>query len=79
MRDAGIFSGDILVVDRALDAAHKKVVVAVVNGEFTVKRLLLRGKQILLAAENPAYPLIEISPESDFQIWGVVTYVIHRV
>ena len=77
MQDAGISSGDILIVDRALKATHKRVVVAVINGEFTVKRLLLRGKKVFLAPENPAYPLLEVSEQSDFQIWGVVTYVIH--
>ena len=78
MKDAGIFSGDILVVDRSLEAANGKIVVAIIQGEFTVKRLVMRQNKIILAAENPAYAPIEITEESEFQVWGVVTYVIHR-
>lgn len=79
MIDAGIHSGDILVVDKALAPQHNKVVVAVINGEFTVKRIHLRGDKILLVPENKAYQPIEIARDMDFQIWGVVTYVIHKV
>jgi DNA polymerase V len=79
MRDAGIISGDILVVDRSLDPTHGKIIVALVDGEFTVKRMLIRQDGVLLAPENNLYKPIEIKPESDFQVWGVVTFVIHRV
>jgi DNA polymerase V len=78
MRDAGIFSGDILVVDRSLTASDKSIVVAILNGEFTVKRLKMQGKKISLVPENPHYPIVEITAETDFQVWGVVTYVIHK-
>ncbi len=78
MRDAGILSGDILVVDRALEAVHGKIVVAVIDGEFTVKRLHIHSGGVTLLPENPAYPALEVKPGSEFQIWGVVTYVIHR-
>jgi len=78
MRDAGIQSGDTLVVDRSIEPSHGKIVVAILNGEFTVKRILIETKGVSLAPENPAYPVIFIHPESDFQVWGVVTYVIHR-
>ncbi len=78
MQNAGIFSGDILVVDRSLEAADNKIIVAIVNSEFTVKRLKIRDGQISLVPENPAYPILEMKEESDFQVWGVVTYVIHR-
>lgn len=78
MIGAGMHSGDILVVDRSLSAAHGKIVVALLNGAFTVKRLIIRGKKITLAAENPRYPHLEITEGSEFQVWGVVTYVIHR-
>ncbi|MCH9628193.1 MAG: Protein UmuD [Chlamydiales bacterium] len=78
MIGAGMYSGDILVVDRSLPSAHGKIVVALINGEFTVKRLIKEGKKIYLAAENPRYAPLEVSEESDFQIWGIVTYVIHR-
>lgn len=78
MQNAGILSGDVLIVDRSLEALENSIVIAVVNGEFTVKRLLKRDGRIFLAPENPSYPILEIMPESDFQVWGVVTYVIHK-
>lgn len=79
MKDASINSGDILVVDRSVEPTSGKIVVAILNGEFTVKRLQ-RGPlgQIWLAAANAAYPPIPVSEDSDFQVWGVVTYVIHK-
>lgn len=79
MIDAGIHDGDLLVVDRALEPKPGKVVVAVVNGELTVKRLAKSGKTILLVPENPAYRPIEVDEEASFFIWGVVTNVIHPV
>ncbi len=79
MKDAGLHSGDVLVVDRALTAHHGKIVVALLNGEFTVKRLKIEGGKIFLAPENSRYPVIEVSEGSDFQVWGVVTYAIHRL
>lgn len=78
MIGAGMHSGDILVVDRSLTARDGKIVVALVGGEFTVKRLKIKGKRVHLIAENPRYAPIEITEEIDFQVWGVVTYVIHR-
>ncbi|MFO7811033.1 MAG: translesion error-prone DNA polymerase V autoproteolytic subunit [Candidatus Delongbacteria bacterium] len=79
MTGAGIHSGDILIVDRSLEAAHNKIVVAVVNGEFTVKRLYWKDKTIMLMAENPDYRPIEIKEGTEFEIWGVATTVIHRL
>lgn len=79
MRGAGIQTGDILAVDRALEPAHGKIVIAVLNGEFTVKRLRVEGCQVYLDPENPAYHPIKVPANSDFQVWGVVTYVIHQV
>lgn len=78
MRDANIRSGDILVVDRSLEGANGKIVIAVMNGEFTVKRLSITASGTFLIPENPKYPSFKIEPDSDFQIWGVVTYVIHK-
>lgn len=78
MINAGIHKNDILIVDRALEPANGKIVVAIVNGEFTVKRLVLQSGKTTLKAENPLYPSIQIHPESDFRIWGIVTYVIHK-
>lgn len=78
MNGAGIQSGDLLVVDRSLKAYSGKIIVAILNGEFTVKRLLIQNEKMRLIAENPLYPNIEISEDIQFEVWGVVTYVIHR-
>lgn len=79
MIDAGIHSGDILIVDRALEPTDNKIVIAVLDGELTVKRIRKMNDKLYLLAENPEYPLIEIKPEMNFEVWGVVTYVIHKV
>ena len=76
---AGIHSGDMLVVDRAVRPTHGRIVVAVLDGGFTVKRIERRGKRWLLRAENPEFALLEVSEESELTVWGVVTYVIHSV
>lgn len=78
MQGANICDGDILVVDRSLTASNGKIVVAILNGEFTVKRLKMNHNQITLLAENPLFPPIEVSDEMDFEVWGVVTYTIHK-
>ncbi len=75
----GIHSGDILVVDRSLEAAHGRIVIAALNGELTVKRLYRQNGEIKLLAENPDYPPINIAESFDLVIWGVVTNVIHSV
>lgn len=79
MIQAGIHDQDILIVDRSLEAKHNQIVIAAVDGDLTVKRLLLEGGKILLAAENPNYPTREIQGEDCLQIWGVTTYVIHSL
>jgi DNA polymerase V len=76
---AGIHHNDILVVDRSVEPADGKIVIASLNGELTVKRLRCRGKQVQLVAENEAYPPIDITEEMDFRVWGVVTSVIHAL
>ncbi len=79
MEGAGIFEGDVLVVDRALDARESAIVVALVNGEFTVKRLLTVGDSAFLMPENPLYDPLPITEEMDFRVWGICTFVIHRL
>jgi DNA polymerase V len=79
MVDAGIHDGDILVVDRALEPVDGKVVVASLNGDLSVKRLRQEDDTVYLMAENDDYDDIEITPHNDFQVWGVVTHVIHSV
>ena len=78
MRGRGIFDGDLLVVDRALPAVHGCVVIAVVDGEFTVKQLLHTPDGQVLRAAHPDYPDMHILPEQDFSIWGVVNWNIHK-
>lgn len=78
MINAGMHSGDILVVDRSIPPQSGKIIVALIDGEFTVKRLKIEGKKVYLLAENPLYQPIEILEGTDFQVWGVVTYAIHR-
>jgi len=79
MRGLGIFDGDLLVVDRALPAAHGCVVIAVLDGEFTVKQLLHTPDGQVLRAAHPDYPDTLIKPEQDFSVWGVVSWNIHKV
>ena len=79
MTGAGIHSGDILIVDRSLEPADKKIVVAALGGELTVKRLRKTKGKVYLASENPEYKAIELTPEMNFEVWGVVVHVIHPV
>ena len=79
MVGAGIHSGDILIVDRAIEPTSRRVVIAIINGELTVKRLLRKNGKIILMPENEKYKPIEIKDETDLEIWGVVTTVLHGV
>lgn len=79
MIDAGIHHNDILIVDRSIEPKHGKIVIASLNGELTVKRLIHDGGKVWLYAENREYDPIDITEEIDFRIWGVVTAVIHSV
>jgi len=79
MIGAGIHHGDLLVVDRSLDPKPGNVVIALVDGEFTVKRLRRTAIGLELAPENPDYGVIPLSEETDFQVWGVVLHVVHKV
>ncbi|ELS32317.1 MULTISPECIES: LexA family protein [Pseudanabaena] len=79
MLDAGIHPSDLLVVDRAIEPISGKVVIAVVNGELTVKRLRKHRNKLWLMPENPNFQPIEIDENVDLHIWGVVTNVIHAL
>jgi len=76
---AGIFDDDLLVVDRSLEPMDGKIVVGVIDGEFTVKRIIKKGKSFFLQPESEGYKAIEITPDMDFKIWGVVTFAIHKL
>lgn len=73
MKDAGIFDKDILVVDKAIKPQHGHIVIAIVDGEFTVKRLHQRAGRIKLKAANPTYPDISPKDGQTVEVWGVVT------
>jgi DNA polymerase V len=79
MRGLGIFNGDLLVVDRASPVTHGCIVIAVVDGEFTIKQLLHTPKGQLLRAAHPDYADMHIKPEQDFSIWGVVRWNVHKL
>ncbi|MCA9383348.1 translesion error-prone DNA polymerase V autoproteolytic subunit [Candidatus Dojkabacteria bacterium] len=78
MIKAGINDGDLLVVDRSIKPDNEDIIIAVVDGEMTVKRLRQVGEAIYLVPENPDYKAIKISADTDFQVWGTVTYVISK-
>ncbi|HWW50505.1 MAG TPA: translesion error-prone DNA polymerase V autoproteolytic subunit [Verrucomicrobiae bacterium] len=84
MTGAGIYPGDIAIVDRSLvdsdlKAMHNKIVLAVLDGEFTIKRLSVKGKTILLVPEHDRYEPIIVSEASDFTVWGVVKHSIRHL
>ena len=79
MTGAGIHPGDLVAVDRAQRPVHGSIVVAVVEGEHTIKRLQLRAGVPWLVAENSRYPPLPVSSETGLVVWGVVTHVIHSL
>lgn len=81
MIEAGIDNGDILVVDKSLEAHDGSIVIAFVDGDFTVKRIKKDDNDncIWLLPENPDYPPIRVDENEQFEVWGVVTYVIKNV
>jgi len=79
MVNAGIHSGDILVVDRSLKTFDKNIVVAIIDGEFTVKRLRIKKQKLFLEPESDLFEPIEISDKHNFEIWGIVTAVIRQL
>jgi len=79
MLGAGIHPNDILVVDRSKEPMPDKIVICAINGELTVKRLMVTDGQWRLKAENPAYPDIPLTDDLETVFWGTVTNVIHPV
>jgi len=77
MIDAGIHDKDMLIGDRSIKPVDKKVVIAVVNGELTVRRIRVTKGKILLMPENRDYKPLQVEEEMGFEVWGVVTNVIH--
>ena len=79
MIGAGIHCGDLLIVDRSLEPKDKSVVIAAIDGELTVKRIRIEKKKVTLEPENESYSVRQITEDADFQVWGVVTNVIHAL
>lgn len=75
---AGISDGDLLIIDKSKTPVNGSIVVCLIDGEFTVKRLQKKGNQFLLMPENNNYQPIKIKPENEVTIWGVVTYTIKK-
>lgn len=75
---AGISDGDLLIIDKSKTPINGSIVVCLIDGEFTVKRLQKKGNQFFLMPENDNYQPIKIKPENDVTIWGVVTYTIKK-
>jgi|TARA_B110000444_G_C18738576_1_gene546861 DNA polymerase V len=79
MIGAGIQSEDVILIDRSLEPQTGSIVLAVLDGEFTVKRVDVQGEKLFLLPENPRLKPIEVEEEMNFKVWGVVTFVIHKV
>ena len=79
MVGAGIQSGDVILIDRSLTPNPRSIVLAVIDGEFTVKRVDIVDDKLFLIPENPRLKPIEVAEGANFQVWGVVTFVIHKV
>ena len=78
MREAGILNGSVVLVDRAIKPVHGHIVIAVVDGDFTCKRLYSRGGRMRLKSENPTYPDIVPKEGQTVEVWGVVVAHIHQ-
>ena len=78
MVDAGIQDGDLLVIDKALEAKEGCIAVCFIDGEFTVKRLAMREEGVYLMPANAEFKPIRITEENEFLVWGLVAYVIHK-
>ena len=76
MINAGLSDGDLIVIDRSLNPEHNKIAVCFIDGDFTVKRIIKKGTDLFLKAENKNYESIKVDEENQLQIWGIVTYVI---
>jgi len=78
MVQAGIHHGDILIIDRSLNAKDGDIIISVINGEFTVKKISMMNDKLFLVPKNSQYRSVEISDDMDFEVWGIVTYSIRK-
>ena len=74
-----IYPGDLLIVDRSIKPQNESIIIAVLDGELSVKILRLKNKQVNLSSSNKNYADVHVSEEMDFTIWGVCTNVIHNL
>jgi len=79
MIDAGINDKDLLVVDRSLEAENNNIVICLIDGDFTVKRIKIEDGSLWLMPENSSYSPIQVTEDNQFIVWGVVTYVIKKL
>lgn len=79
MIEAGIHNEDILIINRAITPKDGHIVIAAVNGEITVKQLIMKEDHVILMPANPQYSPLTITSSTDFRIWGVVTSVVHHL
>lgn len=78
MKDAGVDDGDLLVIDKSLKYQSGALAVCYINGEFTLKRIKIQNKTVMLMPANPDYQPILIKEEDEFTVWGIVTYIIKK-
>ena len=79
MENAGLSNGDLIIIDRSLQAENNKIAVCFLDGEFTVKRIIKKGEKLFLKPENKRYKQVEINENNELLIWGIVTYVIKSI
>ncbi len=78
MQDEGIEEGDILVIDKSLELLNNDLAVCFVDGDFTVKRVKIEQNAAYLIPSNPSYPIMKVTQDNEFLIWGIVTYTIKK-
>lgn len=79
MLESGLQQGDLLIVDRSIEITEQKIIVAAVNGDLVIRRVSRNRRRLQLLSENPNSQVISITQDTEFQIWGVVTYVIRAL
>lgn len=78
MINAGIYNGDLLIIDKSLTPKTGDVAVCFIDGEFTIKYIKISNNNVLLIPANPEFPTITVNENNEFMIWGIVTYSVHR-
>lgn len=78
MKNAGIFDGDLLIIDKSLEPQNNKIAICQIDGEFTVKRIKIDEELVWLIAENEEFKPIRVTPENELIIWGIVTASIKK-